>query len=402
MIIKKIYWWCKACLANLLYGFPSRRLFMIGVTGTDGKTTTTTMIYHILKTIGCKVDYISTVGANIAGKQSTIGFHVTTPRFFALQHYLRQAVSNRTQYFVLEVSSHALSQLRTAGIRFNIAVLTNITPDHLDYYKNFAEYAKTKLKLINRAKTAVVNVEAATYYRYKNYIRNKRLWKCALTKAADVTVRELTRYGLRQDFTQFEQEDAVLSYTVGRILGIPETKIVQALNSFVRVRGRFDYFVKKGRRFMIDFASAPYALEQLFRAIRQKFPHQRIIHIFGCAGLRDRAKRPKMGQISAQNANIIILTEEDYRTENLTEINEQIEQGIKKIKTHQRDQTYFMIPSRAEAIDFAVSLGNANDLIVLTGKGHEQSLARGKKEISWDEYQAIETALEKHRRVQND
>ncbi len=392
-LIKKIFWWLKAFLANLLYGFPSRQLILIGVTGTDGKTTTTSLIYHILNKLGEKTASISTVGAYIAGKTYDIGFHVTTPRFFALQKFLRQAVNNKSKYFVLEVTSHAIDQLRIWGCKFKIAVLTNITPEHLDYHKNFLNYAKTKLKLINAAETAVVNVEGPTFYRYKKLITNKNIWTTSLSKKADYQYKELERLGISDKFVGFEKENILLAYTVCRLLGFDAKATVAAINSFQRVKGRFDLQIRKNKRFLVDFAHTPYAFKSLFASIKKSLKYSRIIHVFGCAGLRDKQKRPVMGQISAQNADLIIITEEDYRTENIETIFKEIEKGIIKVKNHQKNKSYFFIPNRQEAINFACKLAGKNDLLLLTGKAHEKSLARGKKEYVWDEYKALDKAV---------
>ncbi len=391
--IKKVFWFLKAFLANALYGFPSQKLIVIGVTGTDGKTTTTTLIHHLLKSQGKKAVYISTVGAALGNRTYDLGFHVTTPRFFQLQRILRQAVNMGIQYVVLEVTSHAIYQMRTWGIHFKIAALTNITNEHLDYHRDFMDYARTKIKLINAADIAVVNKEPETFYRYRPLIRNKNLWTVAIEKKADLTFAELEKLGISDRFVGFEKEDIMLAFAVGKLLGLNEKRMIESVNGFERVKGRFDYFQKGGRSFLIDFAHTPYAFKRLFSAIKQKIHPRRIIHVYGCAGLRDRYKRPKMGQISARNADIVILTEEDYRTEKLDDIFRQIEQGIRKIKEHEKDKTYYFVQDRQEAIRMAVGLAGEDDLVLLTGKAHEQSLARGKNEHPWDEYQAVDKAL---------
>jgi UDP-N-acetylmuramoyl-L-alanyl-D-glutamate--2,6-diaminopimelate ligase len=388
--LKQLFWLLKAFLANLVYGFPSRKLTLIGVTGTDGKTTTTSMIAHCLKESGEKVDYVSSVGATIGGVLSPIGFHVTTPRFFALQHFFRRSVNAGTKYFVLEVTSHAIDQLRVWGCHFKIVALTNITSEHLDYHRSFERYAKTKLSLVNRADLAVINVDAPTYYRYKSLIKNTHVWYTGVTKKADLNFSSLEKLGLCKNFNCFEKENAVLAFQVGRVLGIKPKPLVAALNSFKRVNGRFDYFEAGGRRFLVDFAHTPNSFVQLFKAVKTEFKVNRIIHVFGCAGERDVSKRAKMGNISAQNAEVIVLTEEDYRTEPIMRIFSQIEEGVKKIKTHKKDQTYFFEPDRKRAIEKAFELSTSRDLIVLTGKAHEKSLARGRKEYPWDEYLVVE------------
>jgi len=391
--IKKLFWFTKGMLANLIYGFPSRKLFLIGVTGTDGKTTTTVLIHHLLKQNGYKASYISTVGAEIAGKKQDLGYHVTTPRFFALQKMLRQSLKQNYKYMVLEVTSHAIDQLRICGCSFEIAVLTNIAEEHLDYHRNYQNYAKTKIKLLNKAKIAVVNKEAETYYRYHKLIKNKNLWTTAVLKKANFRYPDLLKAGLKDTFVGFEKENIVLAYAVGNLLGIKKTQSIQAFNRFKRVKGRFDHFYLNGYQFLVDFAHTPNAFRKLFQAIRQELKYKRLIHVFGCAGERDQYKRVKMGQLSASHADLIILTEEDYRREKIETIFQDIEKGIKKVPTHVKDQTYFQVENRQKAIELALKKAKHSDLILLTGKAHEPSLARGHQEYAWDEYKAIEKAF---------
>lgn len=394
--IKKIFWRTKALLACIIYGFPAKKLILIGVTGTDGKTTTTVLIHHILQKSGCRAAYVSTVGAKINEEVIPLGFHVTTPRFFALQKYLRQAVNSGIKYVVLEVTSHAIDQERIWGCPFKIAVLTNITNEHLDYHQTYNNYAKTKLKLINKAQIAVINRESSTFYRYQKWITNQNVWYTSLNKKTEVNYQQLVDKGLKPQWVDFEKENIVLAYTVCRLLGVNSAKIISAINNFERVLGRYDYFIKDNRQFLVDFAHTPNSFVRLYQAVKQFKPKARLIHVFGCAGKRDTGKRAKMGFTAAANADLIILTEEDYRQESLTKINQMIETGIKKVKHHRLQETYFIIDSRQEAINFAVKKAGPEDLIILTGKAHEQSLARGNKEYPWDEYQAIELALKQN------
>src|SRR6266480_4219775 len=155
----------QAAIANVIYGFPARGMIIIGVTGTDGKTTTASLIYHILHNAGYKAALVTSVSAIIDGKSSDIGFHVTTPRFFALRSYMRKARALGTKYFILETTSHAIDQNRVFGIPFAIGVLTNVTREHLDYHKTYARYLSTKVKLLKRAKVAIINKDERSYFR---------------------------------------------------------------------------------------------------------------------------------------------------------------------------------------------------------------------------------------------
>jgi UDP-N-acetylmuramoyl-L-alanyl-D-glutamate--2,6-diaminopimelate ligase len=357
--LKNIYHLFQAIITNIIYGFPSRKLKVIGVTGTDGKTTTTHLIAHILKTSGKKVSFVSTVYSSIGGIESDIGFHVTTPNPFALQKLLKQSVDNNDEYFVLETTSHAIDQNRIWGIKYEIGVITNITHEHLDYHKTYEEYARTKLKLLKIAKIGIKNTD--------NIVN---------------IVKQIP------NLTLFNRHNYSSAYIVCKQLGISEKEIIKAMMTFILPKGRLDLIYDKDFKVIIDFAHTPNALLQLLPAVRKQFMKKggRLIHIFGSAGLRDFTKRPLMGEASAKYSNIIFLTEEDYRTEDLKKICEQIGLGIK-------NKDYKIILDRQEAINQAIKIAQAGDVVVLTGKGHEKSLCRGKIEYEWDEYEAVKKAL---------
>jgi UDP-N-acetylmuramoyl-L-alanyl-D-glutamate--2,6-diaminopimelate ligase len=365
--LKNIYHLFQAILANFYYGFPSRKLNVIGVTGTDGKTTTTHLIAHILKTAGKKVSFVSSVYASIGGRESDIGFHVTTPNSFALQKLLKQSKDNHDEYFVLETTSHALDQNRVWGIRYEIGIITNITHEHLDYHRTFEDYAKTKLKLLKMAKFGIKNT-------------------CQIAKIVNKI----------PDLTKFNQYNYSAAYTVCKKLGLSDKMILMAMKTFQLPKGRLDLVYDKDFKIIIDFAHTPNALLQLLPEIRKKYlkKNGRLIHVFGSAGLRDATKRPLMGKVSSNNADYIILTEEDYRTEKPEEICQQIVSGIRNNKP------YEVIINRGQAIDKAVDMAKKGDVVVLTGKAHEKSLCRGKTEHPWSEYEAVDKAIEKNNKSQ--
>ena len=368
--IKNFYHLFQAILANLWYGFPSRKLKVIGVTGTDGKTTTTHLIAHILKTAGKKVSFVSSVVAS--------GFHVTTPSSFALQKLLRQSVDNHDEYFVLETTSHALDQNRIWGINYEIGVITNITHEHLDYHKTYEEYLKAKLKLLLNSKVAVVNKDDESYELLSQKLKVKSQKYNSKFKSSE-HFKELTK---------FNQYNYSAAYTVCKELGLSDEMILKAMKTFQLPKGRLDLVYDKDFKVIIDFAHTPNALLQLLPEIRKKYLKQsgRLIHVFGSAGLRDFTKRPLMGEASDKFSDIIILTEEDYRTEDLQLICQQIASGIK-------NKNYQIIPDRQQAISQTIKAAKKNDAVVITGKGHENSLCRGKIEYPWDEYEAVKKAL---------
>jgi UDP-N-acetylmuramoyl-L-alanyl-D-glutamate--2,6-diaminopimelate ligase len=375
---KNIYHLFQAILANLWYGFPSHKLKVIGVTGTDGKTTTTHLIAFILKTAGKKVSFVSSIFAAIGGKEYDIGFHVTTPNPFALQKILKQSADNNDEYFILETTSHALDQNRVWGIKYEIGVITNITHEHLDYHRTYEEYVKTKEKLITMSKIGVINEDDKSY----KYLSQKSKVKSQNYKSK---VKNLDQI---QGLTEFNRQNFSAAYSVCKILKLNDEDILKAMKTFELPKGRLDLVYDKDFKVIIDFAHTPNAFLQLLPEIRKKYLKKsgRLIHIFGSAGLRDFTKRSLMGETSNKFADEIILTEEDYRTEDLRKIFQQIVSGIK-------NKNYQIIFDRQQAINQAIKIAKKNDVVVITGKAHEKSLCRGKTEYPWDEYGAVEKAI---------
>lgn len=336
-----------AIVANFLYGFPSRKLKVIGVTGTDGKTTTVHMIYEILKAAGKKVSIISTI--------SSTGLHVTSPDPFVVQRLIKEADDEGCEYMVLEVTSHALDQFRFWGIQFEIGLITNITHEHLDYHKSFRNYFSTKLKLLKMAKKPV---------KYKKL-------KLKLKIPGDYNI-----------------ENASAAIAASNALGIDQELAEKVVENFTGLVGRMEEVKnKKGIKIIIDFAHTPNALEQALKTLRKECKGN-LIAVFGSAGQRDVEKRAKMGEIASRLADILVITAEDPRGE-LKEINRQIIKGIKT------KVDYFVIDDRQQAIDFAINkLAKTGDTVAIFGKGHEQSLnLDGKREIPWSDREAVLKAL---------
>ncbi|VVA43518.1 UDP-N-acetylmuramyl-tripeptide synthetase [Candidatus Roizmanbacteria bacterium] len=376
--IKNLYHLFQAILANLWYGFPSRRLKVIGVTGTDGKTTTTHLIAHILKVVGKKVSFVSSVFASIGGKESDIGFHVTTPSSFTLQKLLKRSADNHDGYFILETTSHALDQNRVWGIKYEIGVITNITHEHLDYHGTYEKYVKAKLKLLLNSKVAVINEDDESY----KLLSQKLKVKSQKYNSKVKILEELP------ELTKFNQYNYAAAYTVCKELGLSDEVILQALKTFELPKGRLDLVYDKDFKIIIDFAHTPNALLQLLPSIRKLYLKKggRLIHVFGSAGLRDFTKRPLMGEASAKYSEIIYITEEDYRTEDPNKICMQIASSM-------NNANYKIILDRQTAINQAIKIARIDDVVVLTGKAHEKSMCRGQIEYPWDEYKAVEKAL---------
>lgn len=382
--IKNIYHLFLAILANVLYGWPSKKLKVIGVTGTDGKTTTVYLIYHLLKSAGFKVAMVSSIGATVNDKMYDTGFHVTTPSSFSLQKFFKEAKKQNVDYFVLEVTSHALDQNRAWGVPFKVGVLTNITNEHLDYHKTYEEYLKTKRKLLKMAQTAVVNKDDGSYT-YLADLEKEKGSKNWITYGMPQNLK----FALEKLSSTFNKYNALAAVAVCELLKIKDADIKKGIESFVLPPGRMDFVYAKDFKIMIDFAHTPNAFLQLLSFLRP-LTGGRIIHVFSCAGERDKTKRPEMGKISSDFANIIILTSEDPRRESVEKINNEIMGGIKNPVTQ-----ILKIADRQKAIDRAIGMAKAEDLVLLTGKAHEKSINLGHGEEQWDEYEAVKKALEK-------
>lgn len=387
--IKNIYHLLTAILASMVYRFPGNKMRVIGVTGTDGKTTTVSIIYHILKSAGLKVSMLNSVGAYIGAEKYDTGFHVTTPSPFSLQKFLKKAADKGSQYFVLEVTSHALDQYRVWGIQFEIGVLTNITSEHLDYHKTYDSYVKAKSKLLKLAKSVVINQDDDSFKSLEliKKSKNKSNWiTYGFSKNSDVNLEDfkVDFKNLQGDFNKY---NALAAVACVKVLGISDEKIKNALNTFKLPVGRVDYVYDKEFKVLIDFAHTPNAFEQLLNSVRSE-TLGRIIHVFGSAGERDKAKRPHMGRISSNYSDVIIFTAEDPRSENVNTIMNEISAGISS-----KSIEVVKIPDRKEAIVSAIKMANKNDLVLITGKAHEKSMTYGKKDMQWDEYKAVKSAL---------
>ncbi len=396
-----------ALLAAYLYGNPGRNLEIIGVTGTDGKTTTTSLIFHILKTARKKVAMVSTVEARVGRKRIKTGFHVTSPSPFALQRLLRRMRSQKIRYVVLEVTSHGLDQFRVFPIRPRVAVLTNITHEHLDYHKTFEEYRDAKLKLFRHAEHAVVNKDLPIFddintrlsnvlfstYSIKN---DSQLKPSVIRYTPQGTLFTIGRTTYETPLSgEYNVYNALAAVATALILGIAPSDIKRALATFPGVPGRLEPVENaRGIHVFVDFAHTPNALEMVLENLSgQKKKSERLIVVFGAAGLRDASKRPLMGTAAAKYADDIVLTTEDPRTESAADIAKAIQSGIPK----EKNKIVHVELDREKAIDYAVNtLARKGDWVVACGKGHEESMNYdGYTEMPWSDQMAIKKALEK-------
>lgn len=370
---------------NFVYGHPSRKIPAIGVTGTDGKTTTSTLIFHILKESGFNPAVVTTVGAQIGDEEYDTGLHTTTPSALSLQRYIKRAVDNSCNYLVLEVTSHALDQNRVRGINFKIGVLTNITQEHLDYHGTLENYTKAKAKLFQKSDIAVLNRDDLSFDFISKLCHEKRVYSYSLKQDADFNLKNI---GIKFPKTfDFNYQNFLAASSVAKILGIPNEKIQIAIKTFKFPEGRQEIVYDKDFRVVIDFAHTPNSFDSILPELK-KTTKGKLIHVYGAAGARDHSKRPRMGAVASQFDDVMILTAEDPRDEKIEEINEQIKEGI----TDYSGQV-IEIPDRQKAINLAVSMAQKGDTVVLTGKGHEQSINLGSGEEEWNEHEAVKKAL---------
>lgn len=376
-------------LANIIYGFPSRGMKFIGITGTDGKTTTTNMIYQILKQSGFKASMVSTINAEINGEKIDTGFHVTNPDYYLLQKLINKAKKAGTEVFVLEVTSHGLDQFRTWGINFDIGVITNITSEHLDYHKTWQNYFNSKSKLIKNAKWAVLNSDEDHFTKLRD-----------LAKGLVVTFGKNKKANFNPEINKFKLKipgefnilNALAAIAATNILGVDQEKSAKILEDFVSLEGRMEVIENKlDLKIIVDFAHTANALENALTTLKKE-NKGKLISVFGCAGLRDVKKRPEMGEISARLADITILTAEDPRGQ-IDEINSQIMQGVKK-GGGELGKNVYIENDRQKAIELAINLGRRGDTIGIFGKGHEKSNnIDGKTEMPWSDQEAVRKVL---------
>ncbi|MCL5010526.1 MAG: UDP-N-acetylmuramoyl-L-alanyl-D-glutamate--2,6-diaminopimelate ligase [Patescibacteria group bacterium] len=394
--IKNFFHLLAGLLANAAFRYPSRHLTVIGVTGTDGKTTTVSLIYHILRIAGKKAAMVSSVGAFIKDKKYDVGFHVTTPSSFSMQKLLRKIADSSSNYAVVEVTSHALDQNRVFGIKFDVGVLTNVTHEHLDYHKTYEKYLAIKVKLLQMSQIVVLNRDDKSYSiisKIKNQnsklkFKTQNFITYGLSKNADINSKNFPfKTSLIGEFNQY---NVLAAAAVCRQLGINKEDIIKAIVSFTPPLGREDIVYDKNFSIMIDFAHTPNAFSRLLVSLRP-LVKGRIIHVFGAAGERDFSKRPKMGKVSFFHSDVIVLTAEDPRSESVGEIMDAIENGMDKSKYDKKK--VLRISDRQEAINQAIAMARDGDLVLLTGKGHEKSMNYGKGEKAWDEYEAVRKGL---------
>lgn len=373
-----------AILAAIYYRFPARRLIVIGITGTDGKTTTASLIYDILIKAKFKTALISTVSAKIGNDELPTGLHVTTPNSWELQRLLKVIADKKFTHVILEATSHGLDQYRLWGCNFYIGVVTNITHDHLDYHKTYDNYLLSKAKLFKTTKISILNQDDESINKLKKIVHGTII-SYGMRKG-DIT---LNNFSFKTPLIgEYNLSNCLAAIAAAKALHIEEKYIREAVANFTGVVGRMQE-IKLGQKFrvFIDFAHTPNALKNALKTLN-KLPHKKLIAVFGCAGLRDREKRPLMGKIASSLADKVVLTAEDPRTESLTSIFNQICSGIKD------QQKIIRQPDRQKAINLAmINLVKVDDIVGVFGKGHEQSMCFGTEEFPWSDEKVVRQAI---------
>lgn len=399
--LKNIFHAASSFFAACVFGFPARKMRIVGVTGTDGKTTTVQCLSAILIEAGHRVAVASSVNFRRGEEEWVNTSKFTTLSAWKLERFLREAVSSGCEYAVLEVSSHAIDQGRILGISFDIAVITNVTREHLDYHHTLEVYRSVKKKLLQRAKKAVVNLDMDRPHEFLAANPGHSITYSRLDGAADVFAEKIASSLSGSTFTvedtvfrialpgMFNVENALAAIATATALGISRDVSSSALRKISGVPGRMEFVPNdRGLTILIDYAVTPNALENLYRLVSEmRLPASaKIIAVFGACGDRDRGKRPLMGEIVSSVADIVLLTNEDPYTEDPQQIVEEVRAGISnKIL----GKTLFILLDRRDAIRKALSLASLGDIVVVTGKGAEETMAVGDARIPWNDKRVI-------------
>ncbi|MFC1655918.1 UDP-N-acetylmuramoyl-L-alanyl-D-glutamate--2,6-diaminopimelate ligase [Patescibacteria group bacterium] len=412
--LRLFYHQIKAVIAVLVYGFPSKNLNVIGVTGTNGKTTTVNLITMILEEAGHKVGMASTINFQIGASKWTNATKQTTMSPFTLQKMLRDMVKEGCTHAVLEVSSHAITQSRILGVNFDTAAFTNVTEDHIEYHGSFQMYLQAKGSLFKRLnkskrkpnmpKVSVLNQDDPQFAYFDQFIVDRK-YTYSL-KRGTCYATDIDLYPGGSTFTlhvpnneievelklsgEFNIYNALAAATVALANNINVQAIKNALEKAQGVAGRLEV-LECGQPYsiVVDYAHAPDALQKLLELYKKLTPG-RVFAVFGATGGgRDKAKRPTMGQIADEFADYIILTNDDPYEEDEWKIIEGIAEGIKR----KEGDRFWKIPHRYEAIRLALTLAKEGDSVIIAGKGCEEIQIIGKEKIPWDDRHAVRELL---------
>lgn len=376
------YHYTQSLFAGIKYGFPGRSLRVIGITGTNGKTTTAFMIWQMLNHAGHKTGLMTTVAWGVDKLNPELN-HMTTVDAITLNKRINNIKNQGAEFLVLEVTSHALAQFRTLGIPIEIAAFTNLTHDHLDYHKTFAAYRAAKGKLFKKANLSILNADDSATSHYKTIAKNYITYgiKHGQNRAQNI---KLSVNGVKYSVGdmsiethipgEFNVYNSLAAALVGEKLGLTPKQIHDGILSLESVEGRMN-IVDEGQSFtvIVDYAHAPDALEKVFASV--KGHKGKIISVHGGAGRRDPSTRPIRGKILAEHSDIVIITEDDSRDENPAKIAQGFVDGAVSAGK-ELNKNLFVELDRAKAIKMAITKANKGDLILILGKGHEKTILR--------------------------
>jgi len=401
----------ESVLANIKYGFPSRKMHVIGVTGTNGKTTTSFMIHRMLVDAGYNTGLMTTVAYGVNNDIKPQVKHMTSVPAGLLQSRLRDFKRKGAKWVVVETTSHALAQHRIWGVPYEIAVMTNITHEHLDYHRTFARYVEAKVRLFKIAakhgkKIGIVNADDPNAKKFSAAVPNSVTYGI---KSGELKPSKIRMSADGSDFTvaigsdsynihcnipgEFNVYNSLAALAVGRAVGLNKKQIEQGLKALKGVEGRMTV-VDGGQKFgvIVDFAHTPDSFERLLSDLRRS-TKGRLIVLFGSAGRRDESKRATQGEIAGHYADEVIVTEEDDRDVDGNGILKQIAAGATK-SGKVIDKDLFLILDREAAIGFAMTRAHdPKDTVILLGKGHEKTIERADGTYPWNEVEIARTAL---------
>jgi len=385
--------WAQAVAASVKYDFPAKKLRVIGVTGTNGKTTTCFMIWKMLNEAGRKTGLLTTVGWSEDGEHMHKQFeHMTTERVEVLNKRMRAVADAGAEFLVLETTSHAMVQFRTLGVPIEIAVFTNITQEHLDYHKTFENYRAAKMKLFKKAKYGVINADDPNARFFEEIYSSGDMMTYGI-RQGDLRATEVVSKSTGVEYAcgdmriktqipgKFNVYNSLAAVAVGKKVGLTKRQIERGIYALTEVEGRMTR-VREGQDYevIVDYAHTPDALEKVFASVVSKEAtakaKRKVISVHGGAGRRDHATRAPRGEILGENSDIVIITEDDSRDEDPKEIAEMFVAGAEKVGKV-RGKDLFVELDRGKAIEKAIRMARRGDLVLLLGKGHEKTILRG-------------------------
>lgn len=393
------YHFGQAIAGGIKYSFPGKKLRVIGVTGTNGKTTTCFMIWKMLNEAGHKTGLMTTVAWGVDKLEPELN-HMTTVDSMTLNSRIKKILDSKAEFLVLETTSHAMAQFRTLGIPVEIAVMTNVTHEHLDYHKTFENYRAAKCKLFKKAKFGIINADDKSAKWFKNCSKEYTTYGInhGENKAAEI---KLDAFGVKYSCGdmkirtnipgEFNVYNSLAAALVGKKLGLSNEQIENGVFALESVEGRMNR-IEEGQDFsvIVDYAHTPDALEKVFESIGST--SGKVISVHGGAGRRDETTREPRGEILGKNSDIVIITEDDSRDEGPEKIAEKFVQGAEKAgKVLEKD--LFIELDREKAIRLAISKAKKGDIVLVLGKGHEKTILRREGPVPFEDVKVVKQIL---------